>query len=184
MQFIGEMCSPVVYHSCPVPIKSLNQLLNLVSIQRNAWLLSWFYTTQRKESKGQFIKFLVFSQYICELLVSYSTILLIRYLLYIGHDQHQETVVNRIGRYHIVDHNILSLKSIRDRILQILQISLALNSSINQHLFGNLHRPPEVSDGDSHGTILVNVPKEIPQAQLALIQIILLKNGECVLTII
>lgn len=50
-----DTCSPVVYHSCPVAIKSLNQLLNVVSIQRNAWLLSSFHTTKgRKQPESDY----------------------------------------------------------------------------------------------------------------------------------
>lgn len=45
------------------------------------------------------------------------------------------------------------------------------------HLFRNLNGLPEVSHRDSHGAIFVNVPKEIPQAQLALIKVILRRRG-------
>lgn len=47
--------------------------------------------------------------------------------------------------------------------------------------FIHLHRPPEVSYGHPHGPVFVNVAEEIPQTQLAFIQIILQKGLEMIL---
>lgn len=57
-------------------------------------------------------------------------------------------------------------------------MSLTLNSQKGLINFKNLHCFPEVSNRDSHGAVFVNIPKEIPESQLALIQIVLQKHWE------
>ena len=39
--------------------------------------------------------------------------------------------------------------------------------------YDNLHCLPEVRHRDSHGAVLIDVSEEVPQTQLALIQIVL-----------
>lgn len=116
-------------------------------------------------------------------------ILLIHYVLDVSHDQHQETVVNRPGRGLSWDdlrrqfHCFLPLEMYAS-VEFFLQMSLSVHSQTNQYLSRNLHCLPEVGDRDSHGAIFVNVPKEIPKAQLAFIKIVLWKKEDHVSSMI
>lgn len=65
--------------------------------------------------------------------------------------------------------------------IHLCKASAALHNSVNKiNLFFSeyLHCLPEICYWNMHGAIFVNVAKEIPQSQLALIQIILERKKE------
>lgn len=57
-----------------------------------------------------------------------------------------------------------------------MQVFFSTEGLIAINMSENLHCPPEVSNWHSHGAVFVNVPKEIPEPQFVLVQIILSKE--------